>query len=170
MKRLLLALFLLSPAAPLFAADDGGDPGYIPDYQELVREGYGPHSQEIQNRPEYGSTVIDIHRPYTVHAAPKPTQAYYGKGFTIYYGYTTVLAAEGDADSIYAFGYPLTYFRQLTPASITDVNLTRYRQEVRDTHNAAGNARAQVQADHGNAITTVQPVIPTPATGAKPAQ
>ncbi len=174
MKRLLIALLLLVSGALLFAQDDGGDPGYIPNYRELVREGYGPRHED---REDYY-----LRLGYGFAMAPKPTQAYYGKGYTIYYGYTAVPVLQGQANSVYAFGYPLEYFRHLMPGSVDGLNLSNYAVEVRNNTYGPGDYVAQNRARHGEAVTTVQKVQtttttatasgtnPLPPIGEKPAQ
>jgi hypothetical protein len=154
MKRLLSALFLLVSVAPVFAMDDGGDPAYMPSYQELVREGYGPRESD--------RVRVDYYSPQFIKAEPKPTQAYYGKGYTIYYGYTTVLVADRNTDTQYAFGRPLAYFRSLMPGSIDQTNLNHYAVEVRTSNFQPGEYVAQ-RRTNGTTVTAVQPVT----TGAK---
>lgn len=163
MKRSLLALALLVNAAPLFANDEGGTPGYIPDYRELVREGYGPHAEARE----------DLYRlTLNQRAAPKPTQAYYGKGFTVYYGFTAVPVYANLANTLYAFGYPLDFFRNLLPTSLTDTDLSRARVVVANQSGSygPGDFETQARAAHGNAVTTVQKVTPAnlSAIGEKP--
>ncbi len=171
MKHSLCLLFLLAiatPLTPLFASDEGGDGAYIPSYQELVREGYGPRFTPVLA---------------PVKNAPKPTQAYYGNGYTIYYGYTVVPVRVGydNANLDYAFGYPIEYFRQMMPTSITETNLNRYAVEMStpyyDTNGyGPGTYVAKAPADHSNAVTTVQSTArttttttpSTPSNGANP--
>jgi len=175
MKRFLFGLFLLVNAAPLFAKDEGGDGAYIPGYQELVREGYGPRHEEHSD---------DYRRPPVMVMAPKPTQAFYGKGYTVYYGYMPLPERAGATSAHYAFGYPLDFFRQKMPSSITDIHLNRYAEVVADNQHryyVSGDGPAQGQKD---AITTVQSTVPaavstpapvlkkakpTPAAGQSPA-
>ena len=163
MKPLLfVALLLLVNGAPLFAGETDGDPGYMPDYQELVREGYGPRHE---NRED---TYLRLGYGYTM--APKPTQAYFGKGYTIYYGYTTVAVRNGQTDSVYAFGHPLEYFRRLMPDSMEDLDLSNYAVEVRHSGYGTGDVVSQSRSHRGNAVTTVQSVTTTkaaPANGEK---
>jgi hypothetical protein len=154
MKRLFLAFFLLVNATPLFA-DEAADGTVIPDYQELVREGYGPR-HDYNDRDGYY-----LHLGYGYAAAPKPTQAYYGKGFTVYYGYTPVYLPWGDANTsyaAYAFGHPLEYYRRLIPGSVEGVDLNSYIAEVRTSVYAPGEAVADSRSHRGNAVTTVQKV------------
>lgn len=154
MKRSLSFLFLLALATPLFAHDDGGDPAYIPDYKELVREGYGPHYSER----------IDYYSPAWVRAVPKPTQAYYGKGFTIYYGYKPVLVAEKEENTVYAFGYPISFFRNLARGSLNETNLNQYAVAVWKNGYEPGSYVAQRPAAHANAVTSVQSTTTTAPT------
>jgi len=163
MKRFLPALFLLVLAGPLFANDDGSDPGYIPSYQELVREGYGPRSTTI--------TTVDYNNPAFLKVMPKPTQAYYGRGFTIYYGFTPVQVWQGEAQATYAFGLPLEYFRQLMPQGVDATNLGHYALEVRKNSFQPGAYVAQ-QPAHPAAVTPVHATAAPatlPAIGEKPA-
>jgi hypothetical protein len=176
MKQFLFALFLLVNAAPLFANDEDGDIAYIPSYQELVREGYGPrdHRQDERYRQGYNLPVTGM--------APKPTLAYYGKGYTVYYGYTAVQAHFWDPNLSYAFGRPLDYFRNMMPDSITDTDLDHYAVSVPTQHGlyGPGDFVANAQASHVNAISTVQTTKasangansanPLPAIGEKPAR
>ena len=167
MKRFLLVLFLLVSAAPLFATDEGGDIAYIPSYRELVREGYGPH--------EY-----DYIRP-AMRVAPKPTQAYYGKGYTVYYGYTAVPVRQIDGNILYAFGYPVEFFSHMIPMSDSGVNLGRCALAVSNRYGVygPGDAIAQHRTNRANATSTVQSTTtntapangaaPLPAIGEKPA-
>jgi hypothetical protein len=171
MKRFLFALALLATAAPLFANDDGGDGPVIPDYQTLVREGYGPRHDVIRLYP-------------ILQAAPKPTQAYYTKGYTIYYGYTAVPMRRGELSALYAFGYPVEYFKQMMPTSVSETNLERYAVELPNSQYTGdyspGNFVARAQAaQRPNAVTTVTRTTtttttngtnPLPAIGEKPAQ
>jgi hypothetical protein len=151
MKQLLPALFLLVTAFPLFANDEGGDGPEIPSYRELVREGYGPSNSD---RSGYY-----VWLNYNYHMAPKPTQAYYGRGYTVYYGYTAVPVAPGQADTIYAFGYPLSYFRSLMPASVNETNIANYAVEVRNTsYYEPGEYVTQRGSNHANAVTAVRKV------------
>ncbi len=170
-KRFLLASFVLVCAAPVFANDDGGDGATIPDYQTLVREGYGPRTDirvEIDGNP-------------ALRPIPKPTQAYYGNGYTIYYSYTAVQPRNWDSRALYAFGYPADYFRKLMPKTVTDTNLDRYAVELSGQYPnyEPGEFQARARASHANAVTTVQTVKTNaapangtsslPAIGEKPA-
>ena len=159
MKRILPALLLLACATPLFATDEGGDPGYIPDYQELVREGYGPHHErDAQYRPIYN-----------IEAVPKPTQAFYMHGTTVYYGFTAIPERTGAIGVHYAFGYPLDFYSQLMPASLTQTHLNRVAIAVTDNGNGvrSSDAEDQVRKGRGEAITTVQSTaVSTPAAAA----
>src|SRR5258708_6424835 len=106
MKRTFTTLALLVFAgslAPLFAGDEGGDGAYIPEYKELIREGFGPQR----------SVQVNYYSARFVHAVPKPTEAYYGKGYVVYYGYTPVPVFERDEASLFAFGHPLSYYQGL---------------------------------------------------------
>jgi hypothetical protein len=172
MKRTLLAFLLTLIVIPLLAQDEGGDGATIPNYRELVREGYGPRSEQRIDYIEFG---------YGTVAVPKPTQAYYGKGFTIYYGYTAVPVPKGQADSLYAFGYPIEYFRKMLPSSVADVNLNHYAVEVRKSLYGYGPGDYVAQQAVRPAVTQVQPVPTTttatpagagqlPAIGEKPSQ
>jgi hypothetical protein len=171
MKPLFVAFLLLFNAAPLFAGEEVGDPGYIPDYQELVREGYGPRHDYREGYFDRDGYYLRLGYGYTT--APKPTQAYYGKGYTIYYGYTTVMVPWGQPHTDYAFGYPLEYFRRLMPSSVNGVNLSHYAIEVRNSVYGPGDFVAQSRSHRDSAITTVQRVTTTttttaPASGANP--
>jgi hypothetical protein len=148
MKRLLFGFFLVASAVPLLANDDGGDGTVIPSYAELVREGYGPSSQD---QAEY---LLIRRNGFT--AAPKPTQAYYGNGYTIYYAYTPVKIASGEANTIFAFGHPVTYYWHLSPITDPGTNLNNYAtlsHEGQSQYYAPGDYIAQ----HQPAVTTVQP-------------
>jgi hypothetical protein len=160
MKRFLSALFLLALTAPLFANDDGGDPAYIPDYKELVREGYGPRYSER----------IDYYSPGFIKAVPKPTQAYYGKGFTIYYGYQPVRVLQREEGTLYAFGYPLSYFQNLAKGSLNESNLNQYAVAVfKNGYQPGANVASSRQAYHGTAVTSVQSTTaPAPASTIAP--
>jgi len=152
MRRLLFALLLLVSAAPLFAGDTDGDPGYIPSYSELVREGYGPHY----------STRVDYYSPVFLRSAPKPTQAYYMKGCTIYYGYTTVPITRREEDTTYAFGHPLSYFQQMMPTSAAQTNLNHYAQQVPTYNYEIGSYVALTPTERPAPVTTVQRVTSPP--------
>jgi hypothetical protein len=166
MKRFLLALFLLATAAPLFANDEGGDPGYIPDYQELLREGYGPRDYDRdRDREDYY-----LRLGFGYATVPKPTQAYYGKGYVIYYGYTVVPVWHWEARELYAFGHPVEYFRHLMPGATGNVDLSNYAVEVRNSNYGPGDYVAQNQAHHGDAVTTVQSVTKTATTASAAAK
>jgi len=163
MKRFLFALFLLVSAGALFANDEGADPGYIPDYQTLVREGYGPRST---------TTRIEYDNPEFLQVLPKPTQAYYGRGFTIYYGFEPIVLWQKYAQTTYAFGHPLAYFKQMMPQGLDDTNLSHYALEVPKNNFEPGTYVAQRQPQHPAATTTVQKVSTAtatlPAIGEKP--
>jgi hypothetical protein len=179
MKRILLTLLLLVNWAPVFAGESDGDPGYMPSYRELVREGYGPRHYD---REDYY-----LRLGYGLTAAPKPTQAYYGKGYTIYYGYTAVPVPWGRSNAIYAFGHPVEYYRHLLPESLNGIDLSRYAVEVPNgSANGTygpGDYVAQRREHRADAVTTVQSVKtttttttttsngtnPLPAVGEKPA-
>jgi len=163
MKRLLPALLLLINAAPLLANDNGGDGAYIPPYRELVREGYGSHYYDPHNSAGDGYYLRLNFGDY--HLAPKPTMAYYGRGYTLYYGYSMVPTVDGRDDSVYAFGYPLSFFRRLMPDNVTATSIANVAVEVRNTSYYAPGDYIAVRSDHSNAISTVQAV---PA-AAKPA-
>lgn len=160
MKHLLFPLFLLMAAgiAPLFAFDDGGDGTSIPDYRELVREGYGPRRID-RDRDE------DSYRVHVgVEVRPVPTQAYYANGYTIFYGYRAVPERVGSINTVYAFGYPADFYRHLMPADMP--NLDRYVLSLART---GGNSAAKAQpVHHADAISTVQSTTaPPPAKGVK---
>ncbi len=189
MKPLFFALFLLINGAPLFAGEPVGDPSYIPSYQELVREGYGGgYGSGYDGHGRYGSRYDERERTdyylrlrYGYIAAPKPTQAYYGKGYTIYYAYTTVLVPPWQTNAASAFGHSVDYFRRLLPAGGEGVDLSNYAVEVRNNTYAPGDYVAQRTEHRGDAVTTVQSVKtttttttsngtnPLPAVGEKPA-
>jgi hypothetical protein len=158
-KGFLFAFFLLVSGLPLFASDDGGDPNNLPSYGELVREGYGPRAPQANEQVNYYS-------PAFLHEVPKPTQAYYMKGATIYYGYQTVPVWERDENSVFAFGHPLSYFHRLMQTSATDTDLSRYVLEVKKNNTdigvAEGSYAAQIPIVHHRAVTRVQTVT-TPA-------
>jgi len=175
MKRLLIALSFLTVAGPLIAADEDGDPGFIPSYQELVREGYGPRDGGYA-REGYGESDRESRQDYYLRLgvnyqmAPKPTQAYYANGYTVYYGYTTV--ANLPQQPVYAFGYPVDYFRHMLPDSLDGVDLSRYAVQVPKYASRSVANVAQNPARHAEAITTVQsvtPVTPVAATSSAPA-
>jgi hypothetical protein len=169
MKRFLPVLLLLLMGAPLFASDEDGDPGYIPSFAELVREGYGPsyrNRSDMYDRPGYGYYPL-LH--YGVTTAPMPTQAYYGKGYTIYYGYTPVPVWRGSpAEQGYAFGYPAEYFRRLLPDSLEGVDLKHYAIEVHNSMYGPGDYVAQNGGHRSDAVTTVQRVTTTTTTTTAP--
>ena len=156
MKHSLLALFLMVSAAPLFANDQDGDMAYIPSYRELVREGYGPREHEQLFRP-------------VVRVAPKPTQAFYGRGYTVYYGYTTVPIRAGDNSMLYAFGSPVEYFRRMMPLSDVETNLSRYAVTVSNADYGHAVAEGGNQ-QHPEATTVVQSTTAktTPVAATKP--
>ena len=163
MKRLFFASLLLLNAAPLFANDEGGGGTFIPDYQELVREGYGPRHLDRERDDREGDGYL---RRAPFVSIPKPTQAFYANGYTIYYGYTAAIR-NGDVNALYAFGYPVDYFRHMMPPSVTDTNLTNYAVAV---DNPKSNGTLHRDEDlkpsksHGEPVTTVQSVAPsTPA-------
>jgi hypothetical protein len=164
MKQGLFVFCLLLGAAPLLANDEGGDGAYIPSYQELVREGYGA-----------GATT-ELIRPDPNFVAP--TQAYYGEGYVIYYGYT-VVRTWGDPSTTYVFGHPLEYYRQMmATAGVNETNLNRYALEVRTTNSDYGPtdmvAKAREEAAQRAAgasvvqTNTVTPVKPTTSNGTAP--
>ncbi|MGA3171455.1 MAG: hypothetical protein ABSE62_10620 [Chthoniobacteraceae bacterium] len=166
MKQSLLVLFLLAAAAPLFANDEGGDGAYIPDYRELVREGY----------------VIRPIEPAII-AAPKPTQAYYGNGYIIYYGYQAVPVHTFNANFLYAFGHPTQYFSHLNPIAGDSANLNDYAVANGNPFSAYGPgnfiAQARQRQVRAGAISVVQKTTTKatsngspqlPAIGEKPAQ
>ena len=155
MKGLILALFLLGSAIPVLARDEGGDGVVIPSFQELVREGFGPH---ISERPTIIIPTV------TLIAAPKPTQAYYMKERTVYYGFVPLAVRSTNTSTIYAFGYPLDFYRKLMPPSITDINLSRYSVSV-----PTNNARP-VTPVHPPAISTVKKVTSATTTVAPATQ
>ena len=166
MKQILFALFLLANAAPLFANDESGDIAYIPDYRELVREGFGP-----RERGQY-----EYLRP-ALTTTPKPTQAYYGKdqsgkAYTVYYAYTAVPGRAMDTNMLYAFGYPVVFFRQMIPASDTSINLNRYAVVLNNQNGryGPGDYVAQGRNNRSNATTTAQRATTNtaPANGAAP--
>jgi len=152
MKQIVFGLFLLALVAPAFANDEGGDIAYIPDYQELVREGYGPRHEHARQAQQ--------------EQAPKPTQAFYGKGFTIYYGYTAVKAHGWNPASQYAFGYPLEFFRQMMPISGANVNLNNYAVALGNTSSlyGPGDFVAEAKREREQATTRVQSAA-NPANG-----
>jgi hypothetical protein len=149
MKRFLPILVLLAMAGALIARDEGGDGDIIPDYQELVREGYGPHHDYSFRGyyPMVNTTEVMV---------PMPTQAYYGRGYTIYYGFTPLRAHPWETSMIYAFGYSADFYRRIMPESLTNVNLDRYSVSVIDQ---------KVYKQHGEPITTVQPTASTVPVG-----
>jgi len=166
MKQSLLVLFLLAAAAPLFANDEGGDGPYIPDYRELVREGY----------------VLRPVEP-VVAAVPKPTQAFYGNGYIIYYGYQAVPVHTFNASFLYAFGHPVQYFNRLNPIAGDNLNLNDYAVASGNPYNIYGPgtfvAQARQQQLRASATTVVQKTTTKatsngspqlPAIGEKPAQ
>ena len=148
----------------MFANDERGDIAYIPDYRELVREGYGPREH------------IEAFRP-AMRTESKPTQAYYGKGYTIYYGYTAVPTRMIDTKMLYAFGYPVEFFNRATNS---ETNLDRYAMEVITPYSnyGPGTFVAQSQTTRAGPTTTVQRTRtststanganPLPAIGEKP--
>ncbi len=143
----LMPVVLLVVAPRARALDEGGDGAYIPNYDELQREGYGG---------DYRHAVTD---------AAKPTQAYHLKGVTIYYGYTPVHVHRdyeygGDARENYAFGYPETYFREKMPTSVTSANLNNYAVAVNDPITRTPGDFFNTNPDRNTAITFVKPVKP----------
>jgi hypothetical protein len=167
MKSLILAFFLTANVLPLLANDEGGTPGYIPDYETLVREGYG-----VRVRADYRADYYGVDSRQIV--APMPTQAFYMKGQTIYYGYKPVAVGSEYRNTVYAFGYPSDYFRQMMPASAIAVNLSHYAVAVANHYGdyGPGDFVARAKAEHENAVTTVQTtrVTTLPAIGEGPAQ
>ena len=129
--------------------------------------------------------TADGARPQPLRQAPKPTQAFYGPGYIVYYGYITVPVYEPGSN--YSFGYPLEFYRKLMPASVTDVNMDRYAVAV-GTQKNYHRAAVQGESRHKPAVTSVVPAsapaqanpdaattgttpgrkaIPTPAAGNK---
>jgi len=164
MKRFLPVLFLLAAATPLLAGDEGGDGAYIPSYRELLREGYVSHDRDLTDG--YYQRLN-----YNFHAAVVPTQAYYGRGFTVYYGYAMEAMLPGQENVTYAFGHPIAYFRKLLPGNVDASNINDVAVEVRNTsYYQPGDYVAQQRRFRFNAVTTVQPVpTATGATAAAPA-
>jgi hypothetical protein len=168
MKHALIPLFLLVAFAfPLFAHDEDGDRSYIPDYQELVREGYGPRRD---SRDDYLRIGYEMR--------PMPTQSFYAKGYTIFYGYKMVAGRVGGADGLYAFGYPADFYHHLG-RPVSGANLDRYVVALTTPKRAAATTAATAQQTHWGAVSTVKatanavPVkkaAPLPAIGEKPAQ
>jgi hypothetical protein len=161
MKRLLFALFLLVSAGSLFANDEGADPGYIPDYQTLVREGYGPRTTV---------TRVEYDNPEFLEVLPKPTQAYYGRGYTIYYGFTPIVLWQKYAQTTFAFGHTLAYFRQLMPQGLDETNLSHYALEVPKNNFEPGTYIAGQPVEQPATVTAVQKIntnaaTASPATG-----
>jgi hypothetical protein len=154
MKHLLPALFLLITAAPLLANDEGGDGAYIPSYQELVREGYGPRDRAVNEDPNAGNYLA---LNYGVRAAPKPTQAYYGRGYVVYYGYQMVrMYVRDEEDSQYAFGHPISYYRQLLPQNVNEDDIGNVAVEVRNSRYYAPGDYVAQRHYPTNYTTTVQ--------------
>jgi hypothetical protein len=154
-----LALLLLAGfAAPLFASDDGGDGAYIPDYKELVREGYSHRVVEV-----------DYNSPRFVKAMAKPTQAYYGKGYVVYYGYTVVPIWERDASAQYAFGHPLAYYQGLMANSGKPTNLSEYAVEVRNSNYQPGSEVADRPSFRATPVTQIQSIQASAARSTTPA-
>jgi len=153
MKRLLLCVALLAGAfSPVFAHDDGGDPTYIPDYQQLVREGYGPRHDDRYEAYRLGFAM-----------RPMPTQAYYLNGSTLFYGYKAVPERIGVANALYAFGYPADFYHHLMPVAVP--NLDRI---VVALHESRFEAVAKAQPPHTNTISTVQSTTPAKAAALSP--
>jgi hypothetical protein len=153
MKRLLPALFLLITAAPIIAQDEGGDGAYIPSYAELVREGYGPREHYYDRYGDYG---YYLPLNYGYHLAPKPTQAYYGRGYVIYYGYQMLPVGGDQEESLYAFGHPASYYRQLLPPNIDASNVSDVAVEVRNNSSYQPGSYVAQRRVQTRAITTVQ--------------
>jgi hypothetical protein len=152
MKHLLLPLLLVASVMPVLAHDEGGDGAYIPDYQTLVREGYGPrHEVRIET---YGLGY---------RMRPMPTQAYYANGYTVYYGYQPVPERAGIANSLYAFGYAADFYNKLIPGM--ESNLDRLAVTVSIS---GGDMVAKARTGNGNAVTTVQRTAPATAPTANP--
>jgi len=140
-----------------------------------VRQGYGPRDHQTDGEV---NVSLNLQQFYGVKAAPKPTQAYYAKGYTIYYGYTEIPVRQTEPETAYAFGYSLEYFRHLMPASLDGVTLNQYAVEIRNSLYGPGDFVAQNQ-HRGNAVTKVQSVTKTatstgssqlPAIGEKPSK
>lgn len=187
MKHLLLALLLLGNAAPLLANDEGGDGAYVPSSGELIRLGYNNSGQYAEydgrgyargSSSVYGfPQTYGNFRPNIGYATvPKPTQAYYRKGYTVYYGYTPVRVWIADANNTYAFGHPLAYFHQFLPGDPEHVDFSNYAVLVRHNQLSPGDyvalqqqqTRQQQYSSRQQAnVTTVQNVrIRRTATGA----
>jgi hypothetical protein len=86
---------------------------------------------------------------------PKPTQAFYGKGYTVYYGFTQV-EYRLDSHFVYAFGYPSDHYRQMITTPLDDTNLTRYAIVVTNPNRTAQAADATAHP-HKAAVTSVVP-------------
>jgi hypothetical protein len=155
MKHLLPALFLLITAAPLFANDDDSDGAVIPSYQELVHEGYGPRHEYAEDRMADYYVALN----YGLHAAPIPTQAYYGRGYVVYYGYQIQPMVAGQENTTYAFGHPVSYYRQLLPKGVDQSNINQVAVEVRQ--NSFSQPGDYVAQRHYYRTTTVTSVKPT---------
>jgi hypothetical protein len=154
MKHLLPALFLLITAAPLLANDEGGDGAYIPSYRELVREGYGPQQRyEDENDGRNQGYYLSLN--YGVHTAPKPTQAYYGRGYVVYYGYQMIPVVAGEENCVYAFGHPVAYYRQLLPQNVSSEDIGNVAVEVRNSRYYAPGDYVAQRRYPANTITTV---------------
>jgi len=161
MKQFLFALFLLVNAAPLFANDEGDEIAYIPSYQELVREGYGPRNHDY--RDQYRDQNREQYLGWAMSTAPKPTQAYYGRGYTVYYGYTPVPVRVMDNNMLYAFGNSVEYYRKMMPASVTETNLSRYAVAVTNNYGYYGRNAVAARVQNANATTVVQSAAASPA-------
>jgi len=143
MKRIFAALIpavLLVGAPALRAFDDGGDGAFIPSYRELQREGY------TSDRSEQPDT--------------KPTQAFHMNGVTIYYGYTPLPVNQryfADERQNYAFGYPVSYFKERMSNSVMSANIDRYALAVDEPAQTSGEGDFNANGGHDTAITYVKP-------------
>ena len=108
MKQFFPLLLLLALPAAVLARDEGGDGAYIPSRAELARDGYYVHHSDTY---AYYNAIPES-------ASAKPTQAYYTKGSTIYYGFVPY-SPHGyyAARTPYAFGYPIDFYQQMVAGS-----------------------------------------------------
>jgi hypothetical protein len=152
MKHLLFPLCLLVSVTPLLAHDEGGDGAVIPSYQELIREGYGPRN--------YDGDELYRRSYLPARETAKPTQAFYGPGYVVYYGYTPVRLY--DAGKAYAFGYPTEFYTNLMSHSVNELNLNRYAVAVGGRNSSNRNRNRDHVTHPGTAVTAV---VSTSATG-----
>jgi len=88
-------------------------------------------------------------------------------GYTIYYGYQAIPVTQFQENTMYAFGYPVAYFRHLLPDKVDSVDLSRYATQAPrndyDKDEYADRTPASTNMMHEAAVSRVEPTIVRPA-------